>query len=83
MTAEMAIDPVIRRLLAAPYGHQLRWLDSGLHSTVLTLTGGEEVMIVAPTFNESVTRALDIADDMALPNTALTTALSSSGGQLG
>lgn len=55
-------SPVIDRLLAAPYGHTLRRTTDGQYLTVLHLTRGDEVIIVAPTFDESATKALDIAD---------------------
>lgn len=58
------IGDVIVRLLASPYEHELK-RNGELYVTTLRVGPGKEVMIVAPTFDESATRALDIADDMA------------------
>ena len=64
------IDPIVKRLLDAPYGHDIRRDDAG--NSHVTLYGDRKthiVTIVAPTFDEAVTRALDIADDMCRPTT--------------
>lgn len=53
----------VSRLMAAPYGHWIRLDRAGnSHVTLYDDKGTEMHTIVAPTFDEAVTRALDIAD---------------------
>lgn len=62
----LPVDAIIKRLLASPYGHTLKWINDGkLHMATILVDRDREVTIVAPTFDESVNKALDIADDMA------------------
>ena len=63
-----SLDPVVERFCNAPYGHRVHRCKAGLsHVTLYALNGRELVTIVAPTFTEAATRALDIADDMTTP----------------
>lgn len=64
------ISPIVARLMDAPYGHHIERDNAG--NSHVTLYGEEErhlVTIVAPTFDEAVTRALDIADDLTRTST--------------
>lgn len=64
------IDPLITRLIDSPYGHLIRRDDAGnSHVTLYDAKDQQIVTIVAPTFEEAATRALDIADEMHRPTT--------------
>ena len=66
----MSLSPVVERFVNAPYGHRSQIDKGGLyHVTLYALDGRELVTIVAPTFDEAATRALDIADEMHRPTT--------------
>jgi hypothetical protein len=61
-------DPIVTRLMDAPYGHLIHRDDAGnSHVTLYDAKDQRIVTIVAPTFDEAVTRALDIADEMHRP----------------
>jgi hypothetical protein len=60
--------PAIERLMNAPYGHDIRRDSAGnSHVTLYDLNGTMLHTIVAPTFDEAATRALDIADALPTP----------------
>ena len=54
---------VVERLMNAPYGHKI-WRDNAgnSHVSLYTLDGTRMHTIVAPTFDEAVTKALDLAE---------------------
>ena len=57
------MHPTVERLLNAPYGHKIMRDNAGnSHVTLYDLNGAMLHTIVAPTFDEAVTRALDLAD---------------------
>ena len=65
-----SLDPIVERFCNAPYGHRVHRDKGGLsHVTLYALDGRELVTIVAPTFDEAATSALDIADEMHRPTT--------------
>jgi len=56
------VSDVIKRLMNAPYEHWVRRDNAGSsHVTLYDAKGAELITIVAPTFDEAVTRALDLA----------------------
>jgi len=57
------MSAVIDRLLRAPFGHSIRRDKAGnLHVTITPPDTDKAIhTIVAPTFDEAVTRALDLA----------------------
>jgi hypothetical protein len=58
-------NPVVNRLLSAPYGHTITRDKAGnSHVTIFRANGALLHTIVAPTFDEAVTRALDLADEV-------------------
>lgn len=60
-----AADAVLERLMHAPYGHRItRDAAGNAHVTLYDERGQVIHTIVAPTFEEAATRALDIADRM-------------------
>ena len=62
----MSNDRVVSRLLQAPFGHMIRRDNAGnSHVTLFTAEGKMLPTLVAPTFDEAVTRALDIAEQVA------------------
>ena len=57
------MSAVVERLMNAPYGHHIRRDNAGnSHVSIYHLNGALLHTIVAPTFEEAVTRALDISD---------------------
>jgi len=56
------VSDVIERLMNAPYGHAIHRDKAGnSHVSLYQLDGTLIHTIVAPTFDEAVTRALDLA----------------------
>ena len=56
------------RLLRSPYGHYIRRDEQGnSHVSLFTLHGGLLHTIVAPSFDEAVTLALDLAEKVEVP----------------
>lgn len=54
------------RLMNAPFGHWVRRDKAGnSHVTLYDASGTEMHTIVAPTFDEAVTRALDLVQERA------------------
>ena len=60
------MSDVIERLMNAPYGHAIHRDEAGnSHVSLYQLDGTLIHTIVAPTFDEAVTRALDLATEAA------------------
>jgi hypothetical protein len=58
-----AVSAVVERLMNAPYGHKICRDNAGnSHVSIYQLDGTLMHTIVAPTFDEAVTKALDIAE---------------------
>jgi hypothetical protein len=65
------MSDVIERLMNAPYGHRIQRDNAGnSHVSIYHPNGAFLHTIVAPTFDEAVTRALDIADALRAQETA-------------
>jgi hypothetical protein len=61
----IALSDATARLLGAPYGHWVRRDTAGnSHVTLYDAKGVELITIVAPTFDEAVTRALDFVPEV-------------------
>lgn len=70
-------DSIIQRLMNAPYGHTITRDEWGLsHVSLFDRDGKRLHTIVAPTFAEAVTRALDLADEQRAAKTHVTLCLS-------
>ncbi len=62
------MSEVVERLLHAPYGHTIRRDKQGnSHVSLYQLDGTLMHTIVAPTFDEAATRALDLAPALRAP----------------
>jgi hypothetical protein len=62
------VSEVVGRLLHAPYGHTIRRDKQGnSHVSLYQLDGTLMHTIVAPTFDEAATRALDLAPGLKAP----------------
>lgn len=70
-------DSIIQRLMNAPYGHTITRDEWGLSHVTLFDRGGKKLhTIVAPTYAEAVTRALDLADEQRAAKAQVTLCLS-------
>jgi len=58
------VSDVIERLMKAPYGHRIhRDVAGNSHVTLYDAKDRVIITIVAPTFDEAVTKALDLAPE--------------------